>query len=142
MHWTRTHISVTNISYLVNIGRSCGQRWKQHNILFPWKNCQLISGHPFQHLRTIIQQYVLSCFVRRNKSLYISLCDINLLLQVAISSLMRILHDPSLSSYHQMVVGSLIFIFKVIFLFLLAFFNKILFFSTVIIIFFFSMIHL
>ncbi|KAF2929772.1 hypothetical protein DAI22_05g082400 [Oryza sativa Japonica Group] len=31
---------------------------------------------------------------------------------VAISSLMRILHDPSLSSYHQMVVGSLIFIFK------------------------------
>lgn len=142
MHWTRTHISVINISYLVNIGRSCGQRWKQHNILFPWKNCQLISGHPFQHLRTIIQQYVLSCFVRRNKSLYISLCDINLLLQVAISSLMRILHDPSLSSYHQMVVGSLIFIFKVIFLFLLAFFNKILFFSTVIIILFFSMIHL
>ncbi|KAF3328854.1 Serine/threonine-protein kinase TOR [Carex littledalei] len=31
---------------------------------------------------------------------------------VAISSLMRILRDPSLSSYHQMVVGSLIFIFK------------------------------
>uniref|UniRef100_A0A0D9WFJ7 Serine/threonine-protein kinase TOR n=1 Tax=Leersia perrieri TaxID=77586 RepID=A0A0D9WFJ7_9ORYZ len=31
---------------------------------------------------------------------------------VAISSLTRILHDPSLSSYHQMVVGSLIFIFK------------------------------
>nr|CAB3465509.1 unnamed protein product [Digitaria exilis] len=31
---------------------------------------------------------------------------------VAISSLMRILRDPSLSSYHQMVVNSLIFIFK------------------------------
>ncbi|CAN4107823.1 unnamed protein product [Withania somnifera] len=31
---------------------------------------------------------------------------------VAISSLMRILRDPSLSSYHQKVVGSLMFIFK------------------------------
>ncbi|CAM0955895.1 unnamed protein product [Alopecurus aequalis] len=31
---------------------------------------------------------------------------------VAISSLMRILRDPSLASYHQMVVGSLIFVFK------------------------------
>ncbi|KAL8541637.1 hypothetical protein ACS0TY_002778 [Phlomoides rotata] len=31
---------------------------------------------------------------------------------VAISSLMRIFRDPSLSSYHQKVVGSLIFIFK------------------------------
>ncbi|KAL5705931.1 non-specific serine/threonine protein kinase [Ranunculus cassubicifolius] len=31
---------------------------------------------------------------------------------VAISSLMRILRDPSLSSYHQKVVGSLLFIFK------------------------------
>ncbi|KAG0469712.1 hypothetical protein HPP92_016412 [Vanilla planifolia] len=31
---------------------------------------------------------------------------------VAISSLMRILRDPSLSSYHLMVVGSLMFIFK------------------------------
>ncbi|EPS72515.1 hypothetical protein M569_02243, partial [Genlisea aurea] len=33
---------------------------------------------------------------------------------VAISSLMRIFRDPSLSSYHQKVVGSLIFIFKVL----------------------------
>ncbi|RZC44315.1 hypothetical protein C5167_037265 [Papaver somniferum] len=33
---------------------------------------------------------------------------------VAISSLMRILRDPSLSSYHQKVVGSLMFIFKVL----------------------------
>ncbi|KAG8368518.1 hypothetical protein BUALT_Bualt15G0054000 [Buddleja alternifolia] len=32
---------------------------------------------------------------------------------VAISSLMRIFRDPSLSSYHQKVVGSLIFIFKI-----------------------------
>ncbi|KAK4731492.1 hypothetical protein R3W88_024480 [Solanum pinnatisectum] len=32
---------------------------------------------------------------------------------VAINSLMRILRDPSLSSYHQKVVGSLMFIFKV-----------------------------
>ncbi|WOK94449.1 serine/threonine-protein kinase TOR [Canna indica] len=32
--------------------------------------------------------------------------------QVAISSLMRILRDPSLSSYHQKVVGSILFIFK------------------------------
>ncbi|KAH9295237.1 hypothetical protein KI387_038825, partial [Taxus chinensis] len=31
---------------------------------------------------------------------------------VAINSLMRILRDPSLSSYHQKVVGSLMFIFK------------------------------
>ncbi|KAM7482395.1 hypothetical protein LguiB_006978 [Lonicera macranthoides] len=31
---------------------------------------------------------------------------------VAINSLMRILRDPSLSSYHQQVVGSLMFIFK------------------------------
>ncbi|KAF5177476.1 Serine/threonine-protein kinase TOR [Thalictrum thalictroides] len=31
---------------------------------------------------------------------------------VAINSLMRILRDPSLSSYHQKVVGSLLFIFK------------------------------
>ncbi|KAL3814338.1 hypothetical protein ACJIZ3_015606 [Penstemon smallii] len=31
---------------------------------------------------------------------------------VAISSLMRIFRDPSMSSYHQKVVGSLIFIFK------------------------------
>ncbi|KAJ4809422.1 Serine/threonine-protein kinase [Rhynchospora pubera] len=31
---------------------------------------------------------------------------------VAITSLMRILRDSSLSSYHQMVVGSLVFIFK------------------------------
>ncbi|CAA2983774.1 serine threonine- kinase TOR isoform X1 [Olea europaea subsp. europaea] len=31
---------------------------------------------------------------------------------VAISSLMRILRDPALSSYHQKVVGSLMFIFK------------------------------
>lgn len=31
---------------------------------------------------------------------------------VAITSLMRILRDPSLSSYHQRVVGSLMFIFK------------------------------
>ncbi|KAK1259623.1 Serine/threonine-protein kinase TOR [Acorus gramineus] len=31
---------------------------------------------------------------------------------VAISSLLRILRDPSLSSYHQKVVGSLMFIFK------------------------------
>ncbi|WMV41204.1 hypothetical protein MTR67_034589 [Solanum verrucosum] len=36
----------------------------------------------------------------------------HLLLQVAINSLMRILRDPSLSSYHQKVVGSLMFIFK------------------------------
>ncbi|KAG5526253.1 hypothetical protein RHGRI_032514 [Rhododendron griersonianum] len=33
---------------------------------------------------------------------------------VAINSLMRILRDPSLSSYHQKVVGSLMFIFKVL----------------------------
>ncbi|KAK1282825.1 Serine/threonine-protein kinase TOR [Acorus calamus] len=33
---------------------------------------------------------------------------------VAISSLLRILRDPSLSSYHQKVVGSLMFIFKVL----------------------------
>ncbi|KAL0334980.1 UNVERIFIED_CONTAM: Serine/threonine-protein kinase TOR [Sesamum radiatum] len=33
---------------------------------------------------------------------------------VAISSLMRIFRDPSLSSYHQKVVGSLMFIFKVV----------------------------
>ncbi|KAF9622962.1 hypothetical protein IFM89_035677 [Coptis chinensis] len=33
---------------------------------------------------------------------------------VAINSLMRILRDPSLSSYHQKVVGSLLFIFKVL----------------------------
>ncbi|XP_064958656.1 serine/threonine-protein kinase TOR-like isoform X2 [Musa acuminata AAA Group] len=32
--------------------------------------------------------------------------------QIAISSLMRILRDPSLSSYHQKVVGSILFIFK------------------------------
>ncbi|WMV24579.1 hypothetical protein MTR67_017964 [Solanum verrucosum] len=32
--------------------------------------------------------------------------------EVAINSLMRILRDPSLSSYHQKVVGSLMFIFK------------------------------
>ncbi|KAJ6299158.1 hypothetical protein OIU76_020180 [Salix suchowensis] len=32
---------------------------------------------------------------------------------VAINSLMRILRDPSLASYHQKVVGSLMFIFKV-----------------------------
>ncbi|KAH0633157.1 hypothetical protein KY284_035943 [Solanum tuberosum] len=32
---------------------------------------------------------------------------------VAINSLMQILRDPSLSSYHQKVVGSLMFIFKV-----------------------------
>ncbi|KAK9677349.1 hypothetical protein RND81_11G138000 [Saponaria officinalis] len=31
---------------------------------------------------------------------------------VAINSLMRVLRDPSLSSYHQNVVGSLVFIFK------------------------------
>lgn len=31
---------------------------------------------------------------------------------VAINSLMRVLRDPSLSSYHQKVVGSLLFIFK------------------------------
>ncbi|KAH7575442.1 hypothetical protein JRO89_XS02G0112900 [Xanthoceras sorbifolium] len=31
---------------------------------------------------------------------------------VAINSLMRILRDPSLASYHQKVVGSLMFIFK------------------------------
>ncbi|GMH23702.1 hypothetical protein Nepgr_025545 [Nepenthes gracilis] len=31
---------------------------------------------------------------------------------VAINSLMRVLRDPSLSSYHQKVVGSLVFIFK------------------------------
>lgn len=36
-----------------------------------------------------------------------------LLLQVAINSLMRILRDPSLASYHLKVVGSLMFIFKV-----------------------------
>lgn len=35
------------------------------------------------------------------------------LLQVAINSLMRILRDPSLASYHLKVVGSLMFIFKV-----------------------------
>ena len=34
-------------------------------------------------------------------------------LQVAINSLMRILRDPSLASYHLKVVGSLMFIFKV-----------------------------
>ncbi|OMO63404.1 hypothetical protein COLO4_32473 [Corchorus olitorius] len=33
---------------------------------------------------------------------------------VAINSLMRILRDPSLASYHQKVVGSLMFIFKVL----------------------------
>ncbi|KAH8519812.1 hypothetical protein H0E87_001306, partial [Populus deltoides] len=33
---------------------------------------------------------------------------------VAINSLMRILRDPSLASYHQRVVGSLMFIFKVL----------------------------
>ncbi|KAH7833933.1 hypothetical protein Vadar_011237 [Vaccinium darrowii] len=33
---------------------------------------------------------------------------------VAINSLMQILRDPSLSSYHQKVVGSLMFIFKVL----------------------------
>ncbi|KAK4476961.1 hypothetical protein RD792_016131 [Penstemon davidsonii] len=33
---------------------------------------------------------------------------------VVISSLMRIFRDPSMSSYHQKVVGSLIFIFKVL----------------------------
>ncbi|CAN0880161.1 Serine/threonine-protein kinase TOR [Linum grandiflorum] len=31
---------------------------------------------------------------------------------VAVNSLMRILRDPSLASYHQKVVGSLMFIFK------------------------------
>lgn len=34
-------------------------------------------------------------------------------IQVSINSLMRILRDPSLSSYHLKVVGSLMFIFKV-----------------------------
>ncbi|CAN0880168.1 Serine/threonine-protein kinase TOR [Linum grandiflorum] len=33
---------------------------------------------------------------------------------VAVNSLMRILRDPSLASYHQKVVGSLMFIFKVL----------------------------
>jgi len=33
--------------------------------------------------------------------------------KVAINSLMRILRDPSLASYHLKVVGSLMFIFKV-----------------------------
>lgn len=33
--------------------------------------------------------------------------------QVAINFLMRILRDPSLSSYHKKVVGALVFIFKV-----------------------------
>lgn len=46
------------------------------------------------------------------------------LFQVAISSLMRIFRDPSLSSYHQKVVGSLIFIFKVSSILLMALINR------------------
>lgn len=50
--------------------------------------------------------------------------------KVAINSLMRILRDPSLASYHLKVVGSLMFIFKVckhekdsLFCFLSSFFH-------------------
>ncbi|XP_047315173.1 serine/threonine-protein kinase TOR isoform X1 [Impatiens glandulifera] len=47
-----------------------------------------------------------------SNGLFISYFLMRILLQVAINSLMRILRDPSSSSYHQKVVGSLMFIFK------------------------------
>lgn len=62
--------------------------------------------------------------------------------QVAISSLMRILRDPSLASYHQMVVGSLIFVFKVIFLFWIIFPSTIFLHYHFNIFFVFSVMHL
>ncbi|MCD7451118.1 hypothetical protein HAX54_009730 [Datura stramonium] len=62
-----------------------------------------VTGDPGQHRRSMDELLWIWPSFATSEEYYSS---------VAINSLMRILRDPSLSSYHQEVVGSLMFIFK------------------------------
>ncbi|KAK4378516.1 hypothetical protein RND71_000378 [Anisodus tanguticus] len=79
---------------------------KRNQLSLPGSNGEVtrVTGDPGQHIRSMDELPMdLWPSFATSEDYYST---------VAINSLMRILRDPSLSSYHQKVVGSLMFIFK------------------------------